>query len=62
MVQMCNGRFGYSALNDREFGDGLEAVREATCSVVESSDRDRVQRLLERLERAVDVVVVEKHA
>lgn len=55
------GRFSYSPLDHLQFGDVLEAVREATCTVAEVEDRDRVKRLLDRLERAVDVVLIEKH-
>ena len=55
------GRNRYTPLDDLSFGDVLEALREATVSVCEVEDQERVQRLLERLSSAVDLVVVEKN-
>lgn len=52
----------YNGLDHDDAGELVSAVRDWLYSVVESDDRERVDRLLNRLESAVDVVLVEKRS
>lgn len=60
-IENLNGRNRYVPLDDMQFADIVEGLREATESVVELDDKQRVERLLARVEQAVDVVLVERN-
>lgn len=60
-IESLNGRNRYVPLDDMQFADIVEGLREATESVVELDDKQRVERLLARVEQAVDVVLVERN-
>lgn len=51
----------YNGLDHEDAGELVSAVRDWAYSVVESDNSERAHRLLNRLERAVDVVLVERH-
>lgn len=53
--------YDYCALSHLEAGDVVAALREWVAVCVEEDDRVRVERLMQRVEACVDVVLVERH-
>lgn len=62
MFESTGPNLHYNGLDHEDAGELVSAVRDWSYSVAEIEDSERVLRLLERLERAVDVVLVEQPA
>lgn len=53
--------YHYSPLTHQEAGDVLAALWESAATSLDEQDQMRVERLLQRVEACVDIVLVERH-